>query len=74
MAINKEKNCSLQVTIPKEKMEQLNAIVEAFNEEGVKCSKSNIIIASLDLYIKALVSNGLASENGRTKKKEKKDA
>lgn len=62
MAINKEKNCTLQVTISKERMEQLVAIVDAFKKEGVKCSKSNIIDASLYLYIKALVANGIASK------------
>lgn len=73
MAINKEKNCSLQVTISKQQMEQLNAIVDAYNQEGVKCSKSDVIKASLDLYVKALVANGLASEVEEPQK-EKKDA
>lgn len=73
MAINKEKNCSLQVTITKERMEQLNAIVSVYHEEGIKCSKSDIIEASLDLYIKALVTNGFASKVEEPQK-EKEDA
>lgn len=74
MAINKKKNCTLQVTITKKEMEQLNTIVEAFHEEHVKCSKSDIISAALDLYVKALVANGLASKKVEEPQKEKRDA
>ena len=62
MAI-KSTNCSLQVTITKERMEQLQVIVDTYNDKGVKCTKSDIIDASLDLYIKALVASGLASNS-----------
>lgn len=74
MAINKEKNVSLQVTITKEEMEQLNTIVDSFHKEGVKCSKSDIISASLDLYIKCLVANDIASKEVEEPQKEKNDA
>lgn len=73
MAINKEKNCSLQVTITKEEMEQIDAICDAYQKEGIKCTRSDVVKASLDLYIKALVANGLASEVEEPQK-EKKDA
>ena len=74
MAINKKKNCSLQVTITKEEMEQIDAIVDAYRKEGVRCSRSDVVKASLDLYIKALVANGLASVEVEEPQKEKKDA
>ena len=73
MAINKNKNCSLQVTITKEEMEQIDTIVDAYRKEGVRCSRSDIIKASLDLYVKALVAHGIASEVEEPQK-EKKDA
>lgn len=74
MAINKEKNCSLQVTITKEEMEQIDTIVDAYRKEGVRCSRSDIIKASLDLYVKALVAHGIASVEVEEPQKEKKDA
>lgn len=75
MAINKKKNCSLQCTISRKRMEHLNAVVEAFNEKGVQCTKSDIVSAALDLYLKSLVAYGLsASEKAEEPHKEKKDA
>ena len=52
MAINKKKNCALQVTISKEEMEQIDAIVSAYRKEGIKCTRSDVIKSSLDLYVK----------------------
>lgn len=58
MAINKQKNCSLQVTISKEVNEQLELVVKTFREEGVRCSKSEIVESSLKQYIKVLLYCG----------------
>lgn len=74
MAINKKKNCVLQVTISKEEMEQIDAIVSAYHKEGIKCTRSDVIKASLDLYVKALVANGIASEEVEEPQEEKSDA
>ena len=71
------KNKSLQVTIPKKEYDQLETIVEAFNEEGVKCSKSDIVLTALQSYIKMLVMCGQANEQTKQEgetPKEKKDA
>ena len=55
MAINKEKNVMIQVTFPKEDAEHLETLKKAFNEDGIKVSKSDILVHALREYIKALV-------------------
>ena len=55
MAINKEKNVMIQVTFPKEDAEQLETLKKAFNNEGNKVSKSEILVKALREYIKMLV-------------------
>lgn len=55
-------------------MEQIDTIVDAYRKEGVRCSRSDIIKASLDLYVKALVAHGIASVEVEEPQKEKKDA
>lgn len=71
------KNKILQVTIPKKDYEQLEVLVQAFNEEGVRCTKSDIIRTALQSYIKMVVMCGQSSEAKKQKGKpqqEKKDA
>ena len=53
--INKKKNVMIQVTFPKEDAEQLEALHKAFNNEGIKVSKSEILVKALQEYIKMLV-------------------
>lgn len=55
MAINKEKNVLIQVTFPKEDAEHLETLKKAFNEDGIKVSKSDILVHALREYIKTLV-------------------
>ena len=55
MAINKEKNVMIQVTFPKEDADHLETLKKAFNEDGIKVSKSDILVHALREYIKALV-------------------
>ncbi len=55
MAINKQKNVAIQVTFPKEDAEQLETLKTAFNKEGIKVSKSDILVHALREYIKSLV-------------------
>ena len=75
MAISK-KNRLLQITLPKQDLEQLNIIVEAFNKEGVKCTKSDIMLTALRGYVRLLVANGLSKKQLKvvTPQGEKKDA
>lgn len=53
--INKKKNVMIQVTFPKEDAEQLETLKNAFNKEGIKVSKSDILVHALREYIKMLV-------------------
>ena len=77
MAINKKKNCLLQVTLPKKDMKQLNTIVETMRAEGIKVSKSEIVLVALRGYIKHIVAYGLSLEEAQEAEEplgEKKDA
>ena len=58
MAINKEKNVTIQVTFPKEDAEQLEALKNAFNKNNIKVTKSDILVHALREYIKILVMCG----------------
>ena len=55
MAINKKKNVSVQVTFPKEDAENLNNLVQAYNENGIRCSKSDVLLQSFKEYLKAIL-------------------
>lgn len=56
--INKKKNVMIQVTFPKEDAEQLEALKKAFQNNGVKVSKSDILLRALRDYIRILVMAG----------------
>ena len=74
MAISK-KNKAVQVTFPLEDFEHLQCVVDSFNENGVKCTKSDILLASFRGYVKLLVANGLSKQElEKRAKEEKKDA
>lgn len=53
--INKEKNVLLQITFPKEDAEQLETTRLAFLENGVKVSKSEILLQAFKTYLKLLI-------------------
>ena len=53
--INKKKNVMLQVTFPKEDAEHLKTLQDAFAKDGIKVTKSEILVHALREYIKALV-------------------
>ena len=55
MAINKEKNVTLQITFPKEDAEQLETLKQAFNENGIKVSKSDILVRAFKDYLRILI-------------------
>ena len=75
MAINKKKKKLIQISIPHEDAEQLETLVQAFNDEGVKVTKSDILVASLRMYIKSLViCDQLSKSKEEEPHKEKKDA
>lgn len=77
MAINKEKNVAIQVTFPKEDAENLNNLVTAFNEEGIKTSKSEVLLQSFREYLRAIILSSKinkAQEKVEEPQGEKKDA
>lgn len=69
--INKKKNVMIQVTFPKEDAEQLEILNSAFNKEGIKTTKSQILVHALREYIKALVYSGLTNKAKNKKQVEK---
>lgn len=76
MAINKKKNKMIQITLPIEDANQLQTIVEAFNEEGIKTTKSEILLVALRQYVKSLVTYSELSKQVKEEEphKENKDA
>ena len=58
MAINKEKNVPVQVTFPKEDAEQLETLKKAFNNNGIKVSKSDILVKAFREYLRLIVMAG----------------
>ena len=78
MAIIQEKNVTIQVTFPKEDAEQLETLKKAFHNNGIKVSKSDILVRALRDYIRILVMAGAQPKEQEDKveepQKEKKDA
>lgn len=75
MAINKERNVLIQVTFPKDDAGQLETLRLAFAENGIKVSKSEILLQALRQYIKILVMCGTTKEHKEEEPQgEKKDA
>lgn len=70
MAINKKKNVMIQVTFPKEDAEQLETLKKAFNNEGIKVSKSDILVKALREYIKMIVYCGARGKKAEDKVEE----
>ena len=62
MAINKEKNVLIQVTFPKHDAEQLETLKNAYHNNGIKVSKSDILVQALREYIKMLVWSAQVKE------------
>lgn len=75
MAINKERNVLIQVTFPKDDASQLETLRLAFAEQGIKVSKSEILLQALRQYIKILVMCGTSKKHKEEEPQgEKKDA
>ena len=56
MAINKERNVSFRVTMPKEDYEQLEVLVKAFRNNGMIVTKSKVLTHALKNFIKVLIA------------------
>lgn len=77
MAINKKKNVMIQVTFPKKDAEQLDVMQKAFVNNGVRISKSDILLRAFRDYLRLMVMT--AGNKKQSKKVEeplgdKKDA
>ena len=73
MAISK-KNVSVQVTFPKEDAEHLETLKTAFNKEGIKVSKSDILVRAFRDYLEMIIMSGLILNTEKEAKEDKKDA
>lgn len=71
--INKDKNVIVAVTFPKEDAEHLQQLKDAFNKNGIRCSKSDILLQAFRDYLKILLAAGTTKEDIEDKE-EKEDA
>lgn len=71
MAINKKKNVMIQVTFPKEDAEQLNVMQKAFVNNGIKITKSDILLRAFRDYLKIFVWTSAQIQKHKEKQKEK---
>lgn len=69
--INKKLNVMIQVTFPKEDAENLKTLQKAFHNEGVKVTKSEILVKALREYLTFLV--GFSKLNEQKKVGEPKE-
>lgn len=76
MAINKDKNMTLQVTFPKEDAEQLDTLVKAYIQNGFQATRSKVLVQAFRTYLKLLVQAGNIKEHKEEEEPqgEKKDA
>lgn len=77
MAINKKKNVTIQVTFPKKDAKQLQTLVDAFNKEGIPCTKSRVLLQSFREYLRAILLSSKinkAQEKVEEPQGEKQDA
>ena len=63
MAIGKDK-VPLQISFPKEEAEHLEAMKDAFNKEGIKVTKSDILVKAFKEYKTSILLMGLLDEVG----------
>ncbi|MBO7733483.1 MAG: hypothetical protein J6S67_13040 [Methanobrevibacter sp.] len=70
MAINKEKNVTLQVTFPKKLAEDLEKLKTAFNNEGIRVSKSDILVRAFKDYLTIVLVSGSSPETQEETKEE----
>ena len=77
MAINKDRNVSLQITIPIKDYENLEELNKQFLNSGIRSSKSEILVQSFREYLRRIIAAGQMIEKQKEPQeaeKEKKDA
>ena len=65
-----EKNIRVAITMDRADFEQLENLVKAFNNEGIKCTKSDVMNRAFEEYFKAIVTIGLANQKEKKENKE----
>lgn len=73
MAINKSKNKLIQFTLPNYLADNLQALVNAFNDEGVKVTKSQIVSVALGEYITRVLAIGEMTQKKQKAKSEEEE-
>ena len=71
--INKEKNVTLQVTFPKEDAEQLETMKVAYHNNGIKCTKSDILVQAFREYVNLIVLASAELKQRKEKAEEPKE-
>ena len=71
MSINKDKNVSLQITFPKEDAHQLGVLQYAFEKNGLKVNKSDILLRAFRDYVRILVMSSAKPQKAKIKKENK---
>ena len=56
--INKELNEKVQITMPKEDVKNLDTLVDAFNNNGRKTTRSEVLTHALREYLRLLLTIG----------------
>ena len=77
MAINKDRNVSLQITIPIKDYENLKELNSQFLNSGIRSSKSEILVQAFREYLRRIIAAGQMIEKQKEPQeaeKEKKDA
>lgn len=79
MAINKEKNVSIQITLSKEDADQLDNLVVAYQKNNIPATRSSVIAHAVNEHIKMLVACSMTKLKAQEKqsnkaKEDKKDA
>lgn len=66
--INKEKNVLIQVTFPKEDANNLEVLKNALDKNGIKVSKSDILLRAFRDYLNILLLNSDNKEQNKEAK------
>ena len=69
MAINKDKNVTIQITFPKEDAEQLDNLIVSYKNKKIDTTRSKVLLVAFRDYLRRVVLIGKSLE----KKKAKKD-
>lgn len=67
MAINKEKNVSIQITLSKEDADQLDNLVVAYQKNNIPATRSSVIAHAVNEHIKMLVACSMSKLKAQEK-------